>query len=140
MEEYPALAERPTFKEFVALYIAEGSKRERSKRERSQVKICNSDADVMTLSVHWLRVLAERTLRFSIQYHVDQDVEELRTFWGTLLGFPPEDLRLQRKSNSGKLAGRQWRSRHGVLSVRVSDTMPRARLQAWIDLTKACWQ
>lgn len=74
------------------------------------MKICDSDPDVMTLSVRWLRVLTKRTLRYSIQYHVDQDVEDLGIFWSDLLGFPPAELRLQRKSNSGELAGRQWRS------------------------------
>lgn len=135
VEEYPALAARPTFTEFIALYIAEGSK-----RERNQVKICNSDPDVMTLSVRWLRSLTTRSLMYSIQYHADQDLDDLRRFWSEHLGFEAEELRLQRKSNSRQLAGRQWRSRHGVLTVRVSDTMLRSRLQAWIDLTKATWQ
>ena len=48
----------------------------------------------MTLSVRWLRVLTKRTLRYSIQYHVDQDVEDLGIFWSDLLGFPPAELRL----------------------------------------------
>jgi transcriptional regulator with XRE-family HTH domain len=135
VEQYPALAARPTFTEFVALYIAEGSK-----RERNQVKICNSDPDVMTLAVRWMRTLTERRLDYTIQYHADQDLDELRRFWGELLNFEPDELRLQRKSNSKQLAGRHWRSLHGVLGVRVSDTMLRARLQAWIDLTKASWQ
>lgn len=135
VEEYPALAARPTFVDFIALYIAEGSK-----RERNMVAICNSDPDVMTLAVRWLRTLTERRLMYSIQHHADQNLVELRSFWSELLRFQPDELKLQRKSNSRQLAGRQWRSVHGVLTARVSDTMLRARLQAWIDLTKAGWR
>ena len=47
--------------------------------------------------------------------------------------------RFQRKSNSGQLKGRNWRSRHGVLTVCANDTYLRARLQAWIDCVQAAW-
>jgi hypothetical protein len=36
----------------------------------------------------------------------------------------------QRKSNSNRMTGRRWRSRYGVLNVRVHDTLLRARLHA----------
>ncbi len=49
-------------------------------------------------------------------------------------------IRMQRKSNSGQLKGRSWRSRHGVLSVGVHDTLLRARLQAWIDAVRREWR
>jgi len=94
----------------------------------------------MVLAARWLRALTKRKLLYSIQCHADQDLDELRAFWSERLEFEPDELRLLRKSNSNHLAGRQWRSVHGVLTVRVADTMLRARLQAWIDLTKARWQ
>lgn len=135
VEEYSELVLRPTFVDFVVLYIAEGYK-----RNRNSVVICNSDPAVMVLSARWLRELTDRPLDFSIAYHVDQDLDELRRFWSELLVFDPERLRLKCKSNSNQLTGRAWRSTHGVLAVTVSDTMLRARLQAWIDLTKTRWQ
>jgi hypothetical protein len=49
-------------------------------------------------------------------------------------------IKLLRKSNSNQLRGRQWRSRHGVLTVRAFDTLVRARLQAWMDRLRAEWQ
>ena len=52
---------------------------------------------------------------------------------------PREKVRFQRKSNSGNLNGRKWRSRYGVLTAAIHDTYFRARLQAWIDLLKICW-
>jgi transposase-like protein len=76
----------------------------------------------------------------SIQYHADQDLDELREFWGGTLGFEPGRIKLQRKSNSSQLKGRTWRSTHGVLQIWVGDTQFRARLQAWIDRVRAEWQ
>jgi transcriptional regulator with XRE-family HTH domain len=65
--------------------------------------------------------------------------EEICAFWGAILNVEPTAIRFQRKSNSGGLAGRSWRSRHGVLTVRTADTYFRARLQAWMDGIRAEW-
>lgn len=86
-----------------------------------------------------LRALTEKPVRFSIQYNVDQDLDELWRFRGELLDIAPDSIALQRKSNSNGLQGRQWRSRYGVINARVSDTLLRARMQAWIDRLKAEW-
>ena len=132
---FQSLAVDPTFRDFVCLYIAEGYK-----RNRNAVAICNSDPAVMVLATHWVRRLTEKTPTFSIQYNADQDLNELRKFWGGALGIEPDAIRLQRKSNSNQMAGRQWRSRYGVIAVRVQDTLLRARLQAWMDSLRAEWQ
>lgn len=132
---YAGLVADLTFRDFVCLYIAEGYK-----RNRNEVSICNSDPAVMRVATHWLSKLTETKLRFSLQYHADQDVGELREFWGGTLGVEPEAIKLQRKSNSNQLSGRQWRSRHGVIAVRVPNTLLRARLQAWMDCLRAEWQ
>lgn len=134
LEEFEALASDPTFRDFVCLYIAEGYK-----RSRNTVVICNSDPAVMQVSVRWLRALTEKPLSFRIQFHADQDVEELRDFWGRTLDVPSASIKLQRKSNSGQLKGRTWRSVHGVLSVIVNDTLLRARMQAWMDRIREDW-
>ena len=78
-------------------------------------------------------------LAYELQYHADQDLDELRAFWGEVLGIDGVSIRLQRKSNSGQLNGRRWRSQHGVLTVGVNDTLLRARLQAWIDCVRDGW-
>jgi hypothetical protein len=59
---------------------------------------------------------------------------------GNTLDIKPSAIKLLRKSNSNQLSGRAWRSRHGVLSVRVQDTLLRARMQAWMDRLRAEWQ
>lgn len=135
LESFQELAADPTFRDFVCLYIAEGYK-----RGRNTVSICNSDPVVMCLAHRWLRRLSEREPDYAIQYHMDQDLFNLRAFWGERLNVDPQRIRLQRKSNSNRLTGRTWRSRHGVLSIRVQDTLLRARLGAWIDRLRADWQ
>jgi hypothetical protein len=134
VEEFDELAREPTFRDFVSLYVGEGSK-----RNRNEVEICNSDPKVLVVCDYWLRRLTCRPVSYSLQYHADQDVDQLRRFWGQLLRVDPESIRLQRKSNSDQLAGRTWRSIHGVLSVRTCDTYLRARLQAWIDRLTEEW-
>jgi transcriptional regulator with XRE-family HTH domain len=132
--EYDELSRLPTFRDFVALYIAEGSK-----RNRNCVAICNSDERIVAMSTSWMRALSRKKLSYSIQYHADQDLDELRAFWGGVLDIDGSIIRFQRKSNSGQLNGRTWRSEHGVLTVSVSDTLLRARLQAWIDRIREDW-
>jgi AcrR family transcriptional regulator len=127
-------ASDPTFRDFVCMYIGEGFK-----RDRNRVSIANSDPRVVMLATRWLRALSRRTIQFSIQYHADQDLRKLSEFWASTLGIDPQDIRMQRKSNSGQLAGRVWRSRYGVLTVTTCDTLLRARLQAWMDRVQGEW-
>ena len=133
--EFDALAAEATFRDFVCLYVAEGYK-----RNRNFVAICNSDSAVMQLSMRWITRLTAKTLDFSIQYHADQDLDELRGFWGTSLGIEPTRIRLQRKSNSNQLTGRSGRSRYGVLAISACDTLYRARIEAWMDRLRSEWQ
>ncbi|HYH59550.1 MAG TPA: hypothetical protein VD790_10070 [Thermoleophilaceae bacterium] len=133
-EEFEQLAADPTFRDFVALYLAEGSK-----RNRNTIAICNSDPAVLCVALAWLERLTGATFGYAIQHHADQDVEELRRFWADVLRIEPEFIRLQRKSNSNQLKKRTWRSRHGVMTVRCHDTLLRARLEAWMDCLREAW-
>jgi transcriptional regulator with XRE-family HTH domain len=131
---FDELAVDPSFRDFVCLYLAEGYK-----RSRNNVSVCNSDPTVVKLCDRWLRHFAVRAPDYAVQYHADQDLEELKRFWGDELGVRPDQIRLQRKSNSNQLAGRTWRSVHGVLTVRVCDTLFRARLAGWMDRLRESW-
>jgi transposase-like protein len=124
----------PSFRDFVCMYIGEGFK-----RNRNRVSIGNSDPRVVMLATRWLLALSRNKVRFSLQYHADQDLGKLAEFWASTLGMDPHDIRMQRKSNSGQLAGRTWRSMHGVLTVTTCDTLLRARLQAWMDCLQETW-
>jgi transcriptional regulator with XRE-family HTH domain len=131
--EFPRLTAHPTFRDFVGLYIAEGYK-----RNRNTVTICNSDAAVMQVGTLWMRRFSRR-LAFSVQFHADQNLDELTGYWSDALNVAADEIRLQRKSNSGRLGGRVWRSRYGVIAVRASDTLFRARLQGWMDRLEEEW-
>lgn len=132
--EFPRQLKHPTFRDFVALYIAEGYK-----RNRNTVTICNSDASVMQIGTLWIRRYSRRKLSFSVQFHADQDLPELTRYWANALNISPEEIHLHRKTNSGRLGSRVWRSRYGVIAVRASDTVFRARLQGWMDRLQAEW-
>jgi hypothetical protein len=131
---YEHLIQDPSFRDFVCLYIAEGHK-----RNRNDVSIANSDPSVIHAAVRWMSVLSARPLAYSVQYHADQDLDEVRSFWAAQLSVEPDEIRLQRKSNSSQLASRTWRSEHGVLTVRTSDTYLHAELQAWMDCLRESW-
>ena len=133
-EEFAELAADPTFRDFVCMYVGEGFK-----RDRNSVSLCNSDPIVVSLAARWIRKFASNPVDYALQYHADQDPERLRQFWALRLGTETEKIRLQRKSNSNQLKGRTWRSKHGVLNVRCRDIRLRARVQGWIDETKASW-
>lgn len=132
--EFADLIEEPTFRDFLCLYLAEGSK-----RARNTVAVCNSDPRIVVLCAGWIRRFTANKVRYSIQYHADQDLEQLRRYWAAQLAVRPEDIRLQRKSNSGRLKGRTWRSQYGVLTVSVGDTLLRARLEGWLHSLQDQW-
>jgi hypothetical protein len=134
-ETFAALAANdPTFRDFICMYVEEGYK-----RNPNVVSIANSDPRVIQLTTHWMRRFSRNRLIFSVQYHADQDLLEVTRFWGATVNIDPATVQIQRKSNSGRLGGRTWRSKYGVLTVRSGDTLLRARLQAWMDCLQAEW-
>lgn len=130
----PELLQDLTFRDFVVLYMAEGSKRHRNK-----LAFANSDPRLIQLAYKWMKLLSKRSFFFSLQYHADHDVEELKQYWALLLDIPPDKIRPTRKSNSEKLSRRQFRSVHGLLSVETGDTYLHSRMQAWMDIVKSQW-
>lgn len=134
VSDYQTLLQETTFRDFVCLYIAEGYK-----RSRHTVWICNSDPAVVLLADRWIRRLTRRPVDYAVTYHPDQRPDELIDFWSECLGVTPSAIRCQRKSNSGRLPGRVWRCRHGVMAIASHDTYFRTRLEAWIGLIKQEW-
>lgn len=134
LAEYDNLIELPTFRDFVVPYIAEGSK-----RCRNRASICNSDPAIVLLATRWFRQLSTRAPIVRVQYHLDQDVEQLRAFWANALDIAPRAIQFRPKTNSVRLRTRVWRCAYGVAAVDVHDTYLRARIQAWIDLIRDSW-
>ncbi len=81
LDEYDELIKLPTFRDFVVLYIAEGYK-----RSRNTVSICNSDPAIVAMAAGWLRTLTYKPLGCSVQFHADQNLNELRQYWAAVLG------------------------------------------------------
>lgn len=134
MAEAPELFTDPLFRDFVVMYICEGFKRDRNK-----VSFVNSDPALIRLAHHWMVKFSRQKISYRFQYHVDQDPEEIKRYWAQIVNIDPEQIKFQRKSNSGKLAGRKWRSVHGLLTMETGDTYFRAKLQAWMDFVKMQW-
>ena len=134
VEEWPLLREDRLVRDFACLYLAEGFK-----RNRNRVAIGNSDAGVLRLAERALARFTAHPRRYSIQYHADQDVDELREWWAAELSIEPVAIRCQPEPNSGGLAGRPWRSAHGVRAVAVGETLQPARLGGWMDGLRREW-
>jgi hypothetical protein len=132
--EFRGLDAQPGFRDFVCIYIGEGYK-----RSRNVVSVANSNPGVILLANHWIRRFARNPVTYQFQYHADQDPDQIKEFWCGYLDVDEALFTYQRKSNSGQLSGRKWRSTHGVLTVRANDTLLRARVQAWIDRVHAGW-
>lgn len=132
--EAPALLQEPKLRDFTVLYLAEGYR-----RSRHTVSICNSNPRIMALSHEIMLRFATNPLDYSLQYHADHDVDELRLFWGGHMNIDSTRIRPIRKSNSGELSGRQWRSEHGVLAIRAADTFFRCKVQTWMDTVTQSW-
>jgi hypothetical protein len=133
-QAFPVLLAESGFRDFVCVYICEGYK-----RDRNAVSVANSDPHVVVLCTAWVRRFTARKVTFRVQYHADQDLGELRRFWGDVVAVDPQEIQLLRKSNSNQLAGRTWRSVHGVLTVHTNDTLFRAQLEAWMDCLRRDW-
>lgn len=132
--EFPRLCRQPGFRDFVGMYIAEGFK-----RNRNTVALGNSDPAVVVLADRWLREFSNRKIGYAVQHHADQNLDELRRFWGGRLNMAPGRIDFQRKSNSNQLKSRTWRSQYGVITVRTNDTYFRARLEGWMTRLKNLW-
>ena len=82
-EEFAELAMDATFRDFVCMYIGEGYK-----RNRNEVSLGNSDPAVVKLAARWMCHFARNPVKYSVQYHADQRLEELTAFWARTLATP----------------------------------------------------
>ena len=132
--EFPDLVLEPTFRDFVCMYIGEGYR-----RNRNRVALGNSNPAVVRLANRWIGRFALNPVTYGLQYHADHDPDYLTRFWAVELGADESLIRIQRKSNSGQLTGRTWRSKWGVLTVGANDTQLRSRLEAWMHCVYDDW-
>jgi transposase-like protein len=122
-------------RDFVVLYLAEGYR-----RNRNSVAFSNSNPVMVRFAHDCIQRLAtNRHIRYSFQYHADQDPIALQSFWGSNLNIDPERIKPIRKTNSGHLKSRRFNCEWGVLQIQVSDTTFRAQLQALMDVVQKQW-
>jgi transcriptional regulator with XRE-family HTH domain len=132
--EFPELAKDPAFRDFVCMYIGEGYR-----RNRNRVALGNSNPTVVRLANRFITRFAANPVTYQVQFHEDQDPGYLQRFWAFGLGVEPDQIRLQKKSNSGRLRGRNWRCKWGVISVGTNDTQLRSRLEGWMQCVQEGW-
>jgi hypothetical protein len=113
-----------TFRDFITIYLCEGYR-----RCRNTVSVANSNKNIILLSYKWIKALSARAISFKIQIHIDQDENKLKEYWGKLLDIQKDIIKTTRKSNSGNLNGRLWRSEYGVLTIQTHDTYLRSKIQ-----------
>jgi hypothetical protein len=132
----PELFKNEHFREFICMYIGEGSKKDRNK-----VSIVNSDLAVIVLSHFWILQLSnpENKIFYSLQIHKDHDAEEIKRYWANGLDINSEIIHVVQKSNSGKLSGRNFRSEWGLLTIQANDTYFMSKMQAWMDFRRKEW-
>jgi hypothetical protein len=132
LREYPILSTNKLFRDFIILYICEGYK-----RNRNSVGITNSDPIVIKLAYDVMLPLTPKTPFFEVQVHLDNNVEDVKKFWGNLLGINSEIIKVYtRKIN---MTNRNGRLPHGIFSVKYNNTEFRSKIQSWIDCLKKEW-
>ena len=119
------------FLEFLMGYMTEGFK-----KGKWVVGVCNSDMSFMLFMKNWFEILNinKKEIQYEIQLHVDQNEDEVKDFWDKNLNI--SNIRTIRKSNSGKMKGRNWNSKYGVLSLRFYDAYLKTMINTWTNLYK----
>ena len=84
LAEAPELFRDLTFRDFVVLYMAEGTK-----RQRNTVAFVNSNANMVRLAHQWIKYFTQNKLDYGIQYHVDHNEDELKEYWAGILAIQP---------------------------------------------------
>ncbi|MFJ8862137.1 hypothetical protein ACIRD8_27365 [Streptomyces sp. NPDC102451] len=120
--EFATLTDRELFAIGVALYWAEGSK-SKPHRPQERVTFINSDPDMISLYLAWLRLLGvpPEHLRFHVHIHETADVAASERYWADLTGAPDSafgktTLKTHSPKTNRKNVGESYR---GCLVVRV---------------------
>lgn len=114
-------------KQFIMLYWCEGYK-----KTKHAVSVANSDPRLISFANKQMGMINYHDKRITcmLQIHDDQDEVELVKFWKSIVGDKP--VRVLYKSNSGKLKGRNWNCKFGVLSITIMDAYLKSKIDVWI--------
>lgn len=131
------LLEDPIVRDFIVMYLAEGYR-----RNRHSVQICNSNPNIMRLSVMALCKLGRKQFTNSsirLMLYPDHHDGVERRFWAKEVGLRPKQINIWRPHQK-QYKSKYRRSEHGIMYLAVSDTSLRARLQALMDAVQASWK
>ncbi|MFG2431522.1 hypothetical protein [Streptomyces sp. NPDC048590] len=120
--EFETMTDRELFAVGVALYWAEGSK-SKPHRPQERVTFINSDPDMISMYLAWLRLLGvpSEHLRFHVHIHETADATAAERYWADLTGAAPSafgktTLKKHSPKTNRKNTGEGYR---GCLVVRV---------------------
>lgn len=128
MEEAKELLQERDVRDFVCLYLAEGTK-----KGLHCVSVINTDASIVVLSARMLLRFSSRPVAYRL-FCSEDEKDKLTKFWAETLGVSEQQIRFQNKK---KINGK--RSEYGLLSVVTSDTYFKCRLMSWIGELKKDW-
>ena len=131
-EDLEVLKYNPLFIAGLMLYWGEGDK-----ATKSQVRLANTDPELIRLFVFFLRKVCnipEKKIGISILTYPDIDDKANRQYWSEVSGIIPE-----RFLKSVLIQGRHKTRRlgHGVCSVYVSSTYFKVKMLEWLRLLPA---
>ncbi|MFJ6436691.1 hypothetical protein [Streptomyces sp. NPDC091416] len=134
-QETASLSNRELFLAGVALYWAEGSK-SKPYRRSERVSFINSDPDVISVFLAWLRLLGipPEQLKFHVNIHETADVPEAEHFWRNHTGaaasrFGKTTLKKHRPLTIRKNVGGNYR---GCLAIHVLQSADLyRRIEGW---------
>lgn len=128
-KEWPKIKSDPKVMGFLGLYWGEGQKRVSSGHNTS-VSLVNTDPGIILVGLEFFREHASKTPVATVRYYKDNNPEELKTYWETLLGL---DVQMSPKTGTGN-GGKQRHSTHGICTIRFGDWELWHKIMTWIGL------
>jgi len=130
IKEVGGLSKRDRFLTGIAMYFAEGNKRDGS------VGFSNTDPKAIKFMVHWFRDICKvpkEKFCASIYLHDNLDEKKAKKFWSNLIRIPLSQFRKSYivKNNPHRL--RKVRHIYGVLRITVNDINLHRKIMGWIS-------
>ncbi len=129
-KEVGRLSKRDEFIIGVALYFAEGEKRD------GGVSFSNSDPRAIKFMVNWFRVFCktpEEKFRCSLYIHDNLNEEEAKRFWSKLTGIPLHQFRKSYIVKNNPNRFRKVKHKYGVLRVCMGGVVLHRKMMGWIS-------
>ena len=127
----------PMFRDFINLYIGEGSK-----RNRGGLQITNSDPYILfpaylVMKKYFLKENKNMVLNIAYYTH-SHDIEKLKKFWTNI--FKEQNVKITTSVQpTGKPHGHNNSNKYGLCRLSIDDTYAKQRLDACIDYLKQEW-